>query len=118
MLRVMIVDDSEIARKMVKKHMSKLNCTVATEACTAQEAIDKYVEYEPDFVTLDVTMPGGNGLLALTKIINRDKEAKVIMVTSHGEEDLIMDAIDIGAIGYVLKPITLEKLKQQMTKIV
>ncbi|MEA3513348.1 MAG: response regulator [Campylobacterota bacterium] len=116
-LNIMVVDDSKVLRRTLKKHINSLGHLVLCSASTAKEAVDNYFEFEPDLVTMDIEMPGGNGIIALRSIMKMDKKAKVIMITSHGEESLIMDSIEEGAIGYVLKPITKEKLEEQFEKV-
>ncbi len=61
-------------------------------------------------------MPLKNGIEALKEIREIDKESKVIMVTSHGEEKLVMEAIKRGAVGYILKPIIHGKISKAVNK--
>jgi len=117
MKTAMIVDDSKIMRRMIKKYLINLDYTIVCEASNTDEAVDKYFEFEPDLITLDVAMPGSNGITALTKILKQNKNAKIIMITSHGEESIIMDAIAHGASGYILKPITLDKIHAQLSQL-
>jgi len=117
MLNIMIVDDSLIIRKTLTTQLEKMGYNVVIAAKSGQEAVDLYPKYIPDLVTMDITMPLMNGIEALKKIKNNYKEAKIIMVTSHGEERLVMDAISNGAKGYILKPITEEKLNNVILKI-
>ncbi len=121
MAKVLVVDDIGIMRHAIKGHLTKLGHTVAAEAANGQDAIYQYKMYKPDFVTMDVTMPATNGILsgveALQYIREFDNQAKVIMLTSHGEQKIIMDAIKLGAKGYILKPITLEKLEVALKKL-
>jgi two-component system chemotaxis response regulator CheY len=116
MKTVMVVDDSMISRQMIINELEVLGYEVIAEASNGKEAISKYLQFNPDIVTMDITMPGYNGLTALKDILFQDKNAKIIMITAHGEESLVMDAITFGAIGYVLKPITKEKLQNQLQK--
>ena len=116
MAKIMIVDDSSIVRKTLKKQIEDLGHEVIAEAENGKDAIKKYMRLKPDLVTMDITMPVTNGILALQEIRFQDENAKVIMITSHGEESLVMDAVSHGASGYVLKPITKEKLETQLKK--
>jgi two-component system chemotaxis response regulator CheY len=114
MANVLVVDDLTIMRQTIKGHITKLGHKVIAEASNGDDAIKLYKSTKPDIVTMDITMPAFNGVLngidALKLIKEYDSEAKVIMVTSHGEQKLIMDAISLGAKGYILKPITHDKL--------
>lgn len=117
MLKVLIVDDSLIIRKKVSKILENLGHEVTFDAINGQEAIDAYVKYKPDLVTMDITMPDMDGITAVKHIIKDDKDAKIIMVTSHGQEDMVIKSIQAGAVGYILKPITDEKLAQVIGEV-
>ena len=118
MANVLVVDDVSIMRFTIKKHLTSLGHKVVAEAANGHEAIKQYEAHSPDVVTMDITMPAENGIKngieALVGIKKIDMDAKVIMVTSHGEEKLVMEAITKGAKGYILKPITEEKLGDAM----
>lgn len=122
MARIMVVDDVSIMRFTIKGHLQKLGHEVVAEASNGDEAINQYMSTKPDLVTMDITMPAVNdvrsGIEALVKIREFDKNAKVIMITSHGEEKLVMEALTKGAKGYVLKPITEDKLKPALAKVI
>lgn len=113
----MVVDDSLIIRKTLTTELENLGHDVVAKAKSGREAIELYEKYAPDFVTMDITMPIMNGIDSLKGIIKINKDAKVMMVTSHGEEKLVMDAISSGAKGYILKPIDKEKLVDVINKI-
>ncbi len=110
MLNVMVVDDSLIIRRNIKKMLTELGCNVVAEAVNGQEAVKLYAKHNPDAVTMDITMPIKTGIEALKEIRKECKDAVIIMVTSHGQEELVMDAIKSGAKGYLLKPVTIDKL--------
>lgn len=117
MLNIMVVDDSFIIRKILTTELEKMGHTVVVQAKNGKDAIELYEQYIPDLVTMDITMPIKNGIESLKQIKKQYKDAKVIMITSHGEEKLVMDAISNGAIGYILKPITQEKIQSIINKI-
>jgi len=110
MLNILIVDDSLIIRKKLSKLIEKLGHKVAYDASNGQEAIEAYGSKKPDLVTMDITMPDMDGITAVKEIIKTDSEAKIIMITSHGQEDMVIKSVQAGAVGYILKPITEEKL--------
>ncbi len=117
MLKVLVVDDSLIIRKTLTKLLEELGHIIIGEASNGQECFDLYCKLKPDLVTLDITMPIMNGIVSLKKIKEFDDNAKVIMITSHGEENFVMEAIKIGARGYILKPINEDKLKESLNKL-
>lgn len=117
MLKVLIVDDSLIIRKKINTILQKLGHEGVFDATNGQEAIDAYAKYKPDLVTMDITMPDMDGITAVKKIMLQDASAKIIMVTSHGQEDMVIQSIQAGAVGYMLKPITEEKLAQAIGEV-
>ena len=110
MLKILVVDDSLIIRKKVKKLVIELGHDVIGDAKNGEEGIAQYKALQPDLVTMDITMPEMNGIEAVGHIIKEDENAKIIMVTSHGQEDMVIKSIKAGAVGYMLKPVTQDKL--------
>lgn len=118
MLKILIVDDSLIIRNKISRAIEELGYEVVAQAKNGKEAIDLYEKHLPDIVTMDITMPIMDGIQALKVIKRQDSNAKVVMVTSHGEERLVMDAIKTGAKGYILKPVTFRKVKDVFDKLI
>lgn len=112
MLKVLIVDDSLIIRKKISYIFENLGQHNILTATNGKEAIDSYKKYKPDLVTMDITMPDMDGITAVQHIIKEDKDAKIIMVTSCDQEDIVIKSIQSGAVNYMLKPITEEKILQ------
>ncbi len=117
MLNVLIVDDSLIIRKNVHKYLAHLGHKVIREAKTGAEAVEDCKELKPDLITMDITMPDMDGITAVAKIKQFDKKVPIIMVTSHGQEDLVVSALKAGAKGYILKPINEDKLAKAIATI-
>ncbi|MCX8129335.1 MAG: response regulator [Clostridia bacterium] len=104
MNRVMIVDDAAVARLTLKAILEKLECTVVGEADNGISAIKKYRELHPDIVTMDITMPELDGIGAVKEIMAFDPKAKIIMVSAMGQKLMVIDAIQAGAKGFIVKP--------------
>jgi two-component system, chemotaxis family, chemotaxis protein CheY len=117
MLKVLVVDDSLIIRRNLSKILESAGYMVVAEAKDGHEAIELYTRHKPDFVTMDITMPEMDGITAVKEIKKLDKDAKIIMVTSHGQEDMVIGAIRSGASGYLLKPINIMKLRDSIRKV-
>ncbi len=121
MANVLIVDDAKIMRMNIKNVLEKLGHTVVGEADSGYKGIEEYKKCMPDFVTMDITMPEINGIKdgidAVTKIKEYNKGAQVIMVTSHGEEKKVRQAIKAGAKNYILKPINAPSLEKVIKKL-
>ncbi len=105
-LRILIVDDHEVVRLGLRALLDRHpGFTVVDEACTAREAIQKALLHRPDVVVMDIRMPGRSGIDACRDIVAQLPETRVIMLTSYAEDELLFDAIEAGACGYVLKQI-------------
>lgn len=117
MLNVLVVDDSMVMRKKIISIINDLGHQVAGEAANGEEAIKFCEEVVPDFITMDITMPIMNGIEA-TKILKKKYPTiKIVMLTSHGQENLVRDAIKSGAKGYILKPVSKDKIEDITSKI-
>jgi two-component system chemotaxis response regulator CheY len=116
-LNVMVVDDSGITVKKIEKMLFDLGHNVVGVCRNGEIALAAYDKFKPDLITMDITMPDMDGIEATRRIIAKDPKALIIIVTSHGQEQMVIDAIDAGAKGYVLKPIKPEKLQETINKV-
>lgn len=116
-LQILIVDDSLIMRKNLERNLKILGHEIIGEAEGGKQSIDLYRSLSPDLVTMDITMPGMDGITAVKKIKEIDAETNIIMVTSHGQEAMVMEALKSGAKGYMLKPVTADKLREAIGRI-
>ena len=117
MINILVVDDSMIMRKKIMNILTDLGHNIVGEASTGEEAIIKYGKVKPDFVTMDVTMAEMNGIEATKILKEKYPDMKLVIITSHGQENLVRQAIKGGAKGYILKPITTEKIEAIMSKV-
>jgi two-component system chemotaxis response regulator CheY len=101
---VLIVDDVAFVRKTLSEIFTEAHYQVVGEAEDGAKAIDLYARLRPDVVTMDIVMPQMSGIDATRKIIKMDKDAKVVIVSAMGQENLVMEAINVGARDYILKP--------------
>lgn len=105
---VLIVDDISFVRKTLSEILSQAHYQVVGEAADGSEAIELYMKLRPDIVTMDVVMPQMSGIDATRKILKADKKAKIVIISAMGQENLVMEAIDVGAKDYILKPFSSE----------
>lgn len=117
-LKILVVDDSAIIIKKLKRIIEELGHEVVGEARTGLEAIEVYRSLNPDLVTMDITMPEMNGIEAVKQIKMDFAEALIVMITSHGQEQMVIDAIRAGAKGYIIKPFKKEKIKEEIDNII
>jgi DNA-binding NarL/FixJ family response regulator len=118
-MKILITDDSRMARRMVKKTLLECIDTYEEilEGSNGQEAIDIYKEHQPDVVFLDLTMPVKTGFEALNEIIEFDKNAKVIVISADIQKAAMDKVREAGALTFIKKPISTEKMTQILEKI-
>ncbi len=116
-LNILIADDSKTIRKIMRLQLEEMGHNIVAEASDGNEAVEFYFKYSPDLITMDMQMPDMNGLEAVTTIKKIDKKVKIIMITAHGQKDLVVGSIKQGVSDYILKPITSEKLEESINKI-
>lgn len=104
MKNVLIVDDGAFMRILIRGMLSQNGYTVVGEAEDGCTAVDKYKVLKPDLVTMDITMPNKDGILALKDILTYDPGASVIMVSALGQDQYVKEAIVSGAKGFIVKP--------------
>ncbi|MCX7772663.1 MAG: response regulator, partial [Clostridia bacterium] len=117
MKKALIVDDAAIMRIMLRTVLEQNGYLVVGEAADGQEAITKYLECQPDFVTMDISMPKMDGIQAVKEICRQDTSAKIVMVSSMGQEIFVKEAIKAGAKGFVLKPFKEDEVIRQIHRL-
>jgi two-component system, chemotaxis family, chemotaxis protein CheY len=117
MKKVLIADDAIFMRKVLADILEKNGYEVVGEASNGRDAVEKYILLKPEFVTMDITMPGMDGIEALQTIKRIDKNCKVIMVSAMGQEEMINDSIRAGAKGFIVKPFREGDVLQQVKKL-
>ena len=118
MAKILVVDDSRFMQVSLRSIIEKDGRhKVIGEAGDRETAISKYKELKPDLVTMDIVMPFESGLRAIKEIVRFDKDAKIIVISSLGQENIIEAATVIGAKGYIVKPVEAEKLLQAIDRV-
>lgn len=102
---ILVCDDSILARKQMKDIIQTLGSPRFIEATDGQAAIDKYKEYKPDLVFLDIVMPKIDGNIAIEEIMAFDPEATIIIASSVGTQSQLKTALEAGARDFVQKPL-------------
>ncbi len=109
--RVLLVDDHEVVRLGLMTLINdRPDMEVVGEAGTAAEALQAVERLRPDVALMDIRMPGEGGIEATRQITARFPEAKVVMLTSFADDELLVRAIRAGEVGYVLKQVGNEEL--------
>jgi YesN/AraC family two-component response regulator len=115
---ILIVDDSSTVRRVIFQMVTKMGHNVIAEAKTGLEGFEMYEQYKPDIVTMDMEMPGGDGINALRHIIKKYPKAVIVMVTSINFREKVLECIQLGAKNYVIKPIDEEKMASVINDII
>lgn len=108
-LRIVIADDEPLIRLDVKEMLTDAGHRVVGEAANGEEALRLVREVKPDFVILDVKMPGSDGISA-AKVIVEEGLAPVLLLTAYSQSDVVEQATDAGVLAYLVKPVREEQL--------
>jgi len=114
--RVLIVDDSMFIAKQIGQILTSEGFEVVGTAENGLDGLEKYKELFPnvDLVTMDITMPKMDGVTALEKIIEFDKDARIIMISALGKQDLVKKSLLLGAKNYIVKPLDRKKVLERV----
>ena len=118
MVRVLIADDTQFMRANLKIILERNNMQVVGEAENGIKVVKMYEELKPDVVTMDITMPGMDGIEAVRQIRKDFPEAKIVMVTALGQEMFVREAVLAGAKNFIVKPFKEEKIVDILNKVV
>ncbi|MFT9847647.1 response regulator [Aneurinibacillus sp. REN35] len=115
--RILIVDDASFMRMMIKGFLTKHGYTIADEASNGAEAVEKYKQVSPDLVTMDITMPEMDGIEAVKAIRQMDPNAKIIMCSAMGQQNMVVQAIQAGARDFIVKPFQEDRVIEAIKKV-
>ncbi|RGY96831.1 response regulator [Clostridium sp. AM58-1XD] len=101
---IMVADDALFMRNIIKKALAEGGYNRIVEAANGLEVVECYREHRPDLVFLDITMPGRGGLDILVDLLAEDENAKIIMCSAMGQESVILQAVQKGALDFITKP--------------
>lgn len=107
---VLIVDDSIFIYEEMKRMLADTPYKVKGYAKNRDEALAVYEEIQPDIVTMDIILPGEDGLEITQELLKKYPTAKIIVVSSLAYEDTLTEATDVGASGFVYKPLEKDAL--------
>ncbi|GFI25438.1 chemotaxis protein CheY [Lachnospiraceae bacterium] len=103
--KILICDDSILARKQLKTMISSFGACSVIEAENGQEAIDLYIKHSPDLIFLDIVMPIKDGHSAISEIMEINPKADIVIVSSVGTQSQLRKSIQLGAKDFIQKPL-------------
>jgi len=102
--RILICDDAIFMRTMIADILTGAGYEIAGEAESGLQAVERYKARKPDFVTMDIVMPDMGGIDAVRDISKVDANAKILMCSAMGQQQLVVEALQAGAKDFVVKP--------------
>lgn len=115
-LRVLITDDSKLLRKKLRQELEAMNCEVI-EAKNGKEAVMMNLQEKLDCVFLDIVMPEVGGIEALQVIKEVNPDLQVVMLSSAGTPQKLMETLKMGASDFIQKPYTTEQIRKTVAKV-
>ncbi|HEX9778268.1 MAG TPA: response regulator [Geopsychrobacteraceae bacterium] len=108
--RVLIVDDAQFMRELLRDIFEQAGWHVVGEAENGKRAVEQFQLLKPDLVTMDIVMPLRSGIDALSDIIAAKPDARVVMCSALGQESMMMEAVKAGAKDFIVKPFQPEQV--------
>ena len=116
MSTLLLVDDHQLLRQALRRAMEEAGFEVVGEAGDGQEAVRLARELHPDLVLMDVTMPVLDGIGATRQVRACSPESRIVILTMHGEEDVVDKALRAGAVAYLVKDCTTEQVAETVAQ--
>jgi len=116
-LKVLIVDDSNMIVKTIQKHLLKYDMNIVGSANDGKTALEVFKKTKPDVVTLDITMPKMDGLTVLEKMLDINNKVNIIIISALNDKITKINAIKMGAIAFLDKPFTEERIDEVINEI-
>ena len=117
MAKILLVDDAEFMRMMLKNTLTRAGYTDLCEAGDGVQAIEVYNAEKPDLVFMDITMPNKDGLETLKELKASDPNATIVMCSAMGQETMVMESIKSGARDFIVKPFKADRILSTVKKI-
>ncbi len=117
MKKFMVVDDSLFQRKNLSKMITQLGGEVVAEAANGKEAVDLYPRSTPDIVFMDLMMPEMEGTEAVKRIMEIDRKATIVVISSIGHDDIVKQALSLGAKQFLTKPVNFGQVESVVSSL-
>lgn len=118
LIRVLIVDDHPMVAEGIQSILESYDdIEVVGTLCDGKEAVDKAVELKPDVVLMDLNMPKMGGLSATEILLERAPDTRILILSMHDSSEYISTALAYGAMGYILKDVPTDEIKQAIDTV-
>ena len=117
MLKLMIVDDSNIIRSKIKRSIDEKKFDLVATACNGLDAIEMFKWHQPDVVTMDLTMPHMDGIDCIEQLVAIDPKVAILVVSALSDEATGIEALEKGANGFLLKPFSEDDLQHALIEL-
>jgi len=117
MIKMMVVDDSNIIRSKIRRSCDPGQFEVVATAQDGIDALSKFRRLKPELVTMDLTMPNMDGIECITSLINVDPNVQILVISALSDQDTGIEALECGASGFLLKPFSEQELREALEDI-
>ena len=117
-MKLLIVDDSSIIRKVIQLYVAKYQLEIVGEAGDGKMALEIFKEKEPDIVTMDITMPEIDGLTCVEEMLKMRSGTKILVITALSDEATALKALKLGAKGFLGKPFNTDTFNEAFETLV
>src|SRR5256886_1393148 len=104
-------------RTMISDILAQAGFEVVGEAETGSQAVERYRQLKPDLVTMDIVMPDMGGIDAVRESVDPEPDAKILMRSAMGEQGLVVEAIQAGAVVFVVKPFQPSRVLEAVQRV-
>ena len=118
MARILVADDASFMRQIIREIVESDGHEVVAEAADGVQAVDEFRKHQPDVVTMDIVMPKRSGIDAVKGILELDGSARVVMCSALGQETLVTEALQAGAVDFIVKPFKPDAVIKTLRKVV
>jgi two-component system chemotaxis response regulator CheY len=116
MPRILVVDDSEFMRKVLRNILEAGGHKVI-EAKSADEALERFVREGADVITMDIVMPNQDGIEAVKRLKEFNMKVKIIMISALGHQKTVMKSLEAGAVDFIIKPFTADDVLESVNAV-
>lgn len=117
MHKLMIVDDSNIIRNRIRRALEGNQLSLVATAINGVDAVEKFALHRPDVITMDLTMPQMEGLECIERIVEMDKNVRILVVSALSDKATGIKALALGAGGFLCKPFSEEELLEALAEL-